>query len=338
MNIILRIIHFVIRALTFVFDKFRRLFVDCSLEHYKVTAPGTLRLYPGLLAGDSDAIEHARGIIGEFPLKPVAVDDKLNVLSNSITDFKDKRVALVAHWDPDGLVDPYVLEYFSALKTIGYTTILATENKLRQAEEISPVIDAIVWRKCDGYDFTSWKAAFEAFPSLYEAHEVTLTNDSVFAPIGSLEPMYHAMDDIACDFWGATESPQFMPHLQSFFLVFRQTVLRHKAFYEFWQGVPLSSDRNLAISCEIRLTLWLALHSLRPAAFIPHAHGDISDINPSCDYWKQILLAGVPFIKRELLFRNARNASIIGWEKILIQKKYPIDLIYNYAARTGNTL
>ena len=119
------------------------------------------------------------------------------------------------------------------LKQLGKKIILCSAAPLAALPQETDIFDAIVCRTCAGYDFTSWKAAFEAFPSLYEAAEVTLCNDSVFAPIGSYAPVYQTMASIPCDFWGMSFSHEIMPHMQSFHLVLRKKALQHTAFKHF---------------------------------------------------------------------------------------------------------
>ena len=70
-----------------------------------------------------------------------------------------RKAAVVAHWDPDGLIDPYVEHYLKHLRELGYLTVLATGSEPVQPPE-SPWLSALVLRHCPGYDFTSWKAAF----------------------------------------------------------------------------------------------------------------------------------------------------------------------------------
>ena len=78
------------------------------------------------------------------------------------------------------------------MRELGYLTVFSTGSELAAPPD-SPWVSAVVARHCPGYDFTSWKAAFTCFPSLYRAREVVLTNDSVFAPFGSFGPVHEAM-------------------------------------------------------------------------------------------------------------------------------------------------
>lgn len=154
-------------------------------------------------------------------------------------DCTNSEAALLAHWDPENIVDPYVLHMAHHLKQLGKKVILCSAAPLTTLPQETDIFDAIVCRTCAGYDFTSWKAAFEAFPSLYDAKEVTLCSDRVFAPIGSYAPVYQTMASIPCDFWGMTFSHEIMPHMQSFHLVLRKRALQHPAFKNFIAAVAI---------------------------------------------------------------------------------------------------
>jgi lipopolysaccharide biosynthesis protein len=259
-------------------------------------------------------------------------------------DWTGSRVAVIAHWDPDGVVDAYVLHYAAALRAMGYFVLLSSDRPLRFARrsgleaasggELPMEIDAIVYRTCQGYDFTSWKAAFCAFPSLFSAAELLITNDSIFAPVGSLAYVHEAMDSVSCDFWGMVESHDKQPHLQSYYLVLRGAAVRSVAFRRFWDYVGALPNKEQAIACELSFALWLCFHGLRAGAYSPAENQPHPLLNPTHCGWEHLLeVCRAPFIKRDLIFSNPYRISLCHMDIALRNKGYPVHLILDYAAR-----
>ena len=293
--------------------------------------PGLVRLLDGLAqpagTGQFQAVQPGP------PSWPLA--GAVRVLHGAGRNFAGTRTAVVAHWDSRGRVDPYVTYMCRQLKGAGFQVVLASG---RLAPDMAPPdgwADAVVLRQGPGYDFASWKAALCAIASLRDCAELVWCNDSVFGGIGSYAAMHAAMARVACDFWGVTESRETMPHLQSYYLVFRPSALHSQALADFLDQVPLVDDRDAAVACEVRLSRRLALHGLRPAAFAPLPPGARDDVNPSCEFWRELLEAGVPMLKRELLLRNGRGVSLAGWTRQLAARGYPLELIVAYCNRQG---
>lgn len=250
--------------------------------------------------------------------------------------LESDKVVILAHWDPQNKIDAYVKNMCLHFKNIGKKVIISSANHIDCLSDIKEYADAALYRKCPGYDFTSWKAAFTAIPSLFECEEVTICNDSVFAPVGSYAPVYESMRKVNCDFWGMTFSRQIVPHLQSFHVVFRKKALRHPALKQFFEAVPCATDRENAIGFEIRLALWLELNGLQAGAFLI-LPWYTSQINPSINLYKKLLQWGCPLIKRQIIMEKNITKEYQNILKILTAKGYKTELIDNYLERTKLT-
>jgi lipopolysaccharide biosynthesis protein len=134
-------------------------------------------------------------------------------------NYEGMKVALIAHWDPQKIIDPYVFYYAENLKKFGYTIVLCSANEVEDIDNTNNCFDAVIYRKNSGYDFSSWKAAFTVLPSLFEANEILLTNDSFFDPIGDMHPFFSAMLPLKCDFWVSLNF-HFTVHIFKVFLLF----------------------------------------------------------------------------------------------------------------------
>lgn len=300
----------------------------------KVT-PAPISFLKQLSRNPAVARKKALALVGDQFTRSCSSEGQYEVVAGSGLDFSQQQVVLVAHWDPEGIVDPYVKHLCSHFKKLGKMVVLCSANTLHGRVFSPEWADAIVCRKCPGYDFTSWKVAIEAFPSLFSSEELTLCNDSVFAPIGSYAPVYDAMASVECDFWGMTSSRQVMPHLQSFHLVFKKRALSHSAVRQFFSSVVCHPDRSVAIGFELRLGLWLELYGLQPAAFIPFILRKRRNTNPSIHLWKQLLDWGCPIFKREQLTKGGTLARLYDWWTTVQKQGYPVEYIAAYYYRLG---
>lgn len=266
---------------------------------------------------------------------PVSIARHMRVIWGLETDFSQQRVALLAHWDPDGLVDAYVLHYARHLNACGFAVVLAGGGPVEVTEECRNVFAAAVYRTCPGYDFTSWKGALEALPSLLQAAELFLINDSIFAPVGDLRPILQSMREVPCDFWGLVQTkggPQ-LSFLHSYALLFRPAALGHPALAEFFARIPPDAQRDFALKHEVRLAQWLHFHGLSAGAWLPAEAMPWPWFDLPHLAWRQILRLGLPVMKRDMFFGRGKTRFPRGWERIARQHGYPVELIRNYLRR-----
>lgn len=302
---------------------------------FKRLSPGVIELIPGLLQDRPQARQQAFRLLKAFPQKKVSITGKAHCILGKDISFEGRKVVVIAHWDPDRVIDHYVIYQCRHFKTLGFDILLTSAGRPEHLDAVAcrDFVDAIVYRSCDGYDFTSWKAAFELFPSLYRSRELVLTNDSYFAPIGSFASVHSVMNEIPCDFWGLVGCNLIRPHLQSYYLVLHQSVLQHQSLKDFFDRIALSKDRDVAILYETSFSLWLAVHHFYPAAFVP-VSTDFS-LNYTFEYWKELIHTGVPILKREFFLKKEYHHKILQWRTECSHKGYPVKLIEDYLERRG---
>ena len=225
-------------------------------------------------------------------------------------------------------------------------------------ERVKPFCAAVVLRHNIGHDFGAVRDTlrFLGLPR-DNTQSLLITNDSVFGPLQDLAPILNKVDFDKADLWGATESWQHRYHLQSFFLVAGRRALTSPAWEKFWRGMRLVQSRFWVVQrYEIGLTQAMLAGGLRCAAIWPYdslirmlpppapggdhqvivgadpaedmrqGHLDrlrnhvaaATPMNPNAEFWRQLLLAGFPFIKRELLRNNpARVADLADWRNVV---------------------
>jgi len=215
----------------------------------------------------------------------------------------------------------------------------------------------VLIRRNVGYDFAAWREGFEHLGLPREDTEfVVMANDSVYGPLRPVSEMLQRLDFTQADAWGCTETWQSRYHLQSYFLAFAPGVLASAAWRRFWSGVRSTPSKTLVIQrYEIGLSQTLIRAGFAVRALWPYARltedvdlaliteerleGVMPDplqdvrkaharrvrdaavyrvpLNPTSDLWRQLLRAGFPFIKRELLRSNPSDVlDVVDWRDV----------------------
>ena len=217
--------------------------------------------------------------------------------------------------------------------------LVSTAEALRPDSfaRVAPLCAAVLTRLNVGLDFGSWRAALDAYPWLVDAELLVLANDSVYGPLGNLDPLFAAMNEQACDFWGMTEARQPRFHLQSYFLAFKRRCLASDAFRAFFAEVAFLSDKQQVID-EYELTLAgrLAASGLRWAAVAPGVELGWRGINPMHQLWRSTLEGGVPFVEIELLRDNPLHADLRRWEPLL-RRRFGYDTLFSSAISAASS-
>ncbi|HBJ77390.1 MAG TPA: hypothetical protein DDY68_06490 [Porphyromonadaceae bacterium] len=184
-----------------------------------------------------------------------------------------KRCAIFAHYDKNGIVQEYVLYYLKELKKVAQKIVFVSDYNLSQEEcsKIESITSYILAQRHGEYDFGSYKRGFFYALSnslLENCDELILCNDSCYGPIYPFEEMFKEMDKRGYDFWGVTlnssgiefkggktiDVPN-MPHIQSYFIVFKSQVFQSNVFANFLKNIHHEENKALiVIHYEIHFT------------------------------------------------------------------------------------
>ena len=246
------------------------------------------------------------------------------------------QLCLFAHYDPHGRLAPYTRHYLEALRALGVDIVLISTNLgeagIRSALEIC---HEVIVRPNRGHDFGSWKVGLKCYGRPLRTgpwQRLILANDSVFAPLFPLEEMFVAMSARGMDFWGVTDSYEVAWHLQSYFLVFESTALRHHAFWRFWRRCRHFDDKwTLITTCEVGLSQHLVEFGLHGAAYCSAdrlVNGE--PVNMTLAKWEALLENRCPMLKVMLLRDNPFGVDLSGWRERLAATGYNLALIDDY--------
>ncbi len=245
-----------------------------------------------------------------------------------------KRAILLAHYDRDGIIDPYVIVAAKEYRRFADTLALISVSTRVLPTELHGVVDYFVPRENIGYDFGSWKAGLEAIGPPSDFDEIICVNDSVYGPLFDLAPAITSPQHRDADFWGMTISAAVEPHVQSWFFAMRSRVIQSESFKRFWDscGSDLSKEQIIAqreigfskTLCDAgyhvaaaydgrdALPATVAERKKHSAWFSPwrtrqhlrKSRAQKAPFNPSELFYERLWDAGVPFLKRRIFTAN----------------------------------
>lgn len=250
-----------------------------------------------------------------------------------------RRICLFAGYDPDNVIDDYVVAYLSALSQhadIYYLADCAMPpselNKLRG-------IAKGAWAGRHGaYDFGSYSMLAQSLVGwdlIAKYDELLLANDSCYL-LSDFDAVFARMDDRRCDWWGlqatkgiaktrVAETNQFrqpipLPIVRasmldafedddlydfligSYFVAYRKPVIDDAGFRKLLNSVTVQPNKqNIVQKYEIGLTRYLITRGLVFDTFIP----DLYPFHPIYTNWHfHLIEEGFPLFKRYLLTSN----------------------------------
>jgi Rhamnan synthesis protein F len=279
------------------------------------------------------------------------------------------RVVVLVHYSRRGSFLRYFRYLVEQLDRAGFAVIIVSNSPKIDTdgvESLLPHCALVLHRRNIGYDFGAWREGILQIPDLARVEQLLITNDSVFGPLQDLAQVLERCDPAKGDVWGITESFDLRYHLQSYFLLFNNPVLRSAKFRQFWDRMRYVENKRVVIAkYEIGLSQMLvkqgfrlrALHpyrqlieavmaqSLAPA--VPGSHplrdGFLASllqqinagnpVNPTHYFWEYLVISlACPFIKRDLLEKNPVGVPFLGnWRTAVASASdYPIEYIEEY--------
>lgn len=215
------------------------------------------------------------------------------------------RVAVVASYGAEPTASRSLVRLIEEFEAHGYTVVLvrASESVHRPVWPESSTITPVVIAKPNvGYDFGSWATALALFPQIASAERVVLVNDSLIGPFASLSTMIADFEESASDVWGATDTLEYIPHLQSYLLGFTGGVLAHRSLRSFWRHVRVIDDKDaIVVRYEIGLSRLLSREGFVTRPWFGHDLIVPEGGNPTTIGGSRLVEAGFPFVKRILI-------------------------------------
>jgi hypothetical protein len=136
-----------------------------------------------------------------------------------------RSVAIYAHFAPYSGVSAMVARQLRDYARLGFRIVFVSAAPHFTEEDFASIrdsVEVVLHRRNFGLDFGSWVDAITLLPDLVEdIDELLLVNDSVLGPIHPLDGPLAEMRRGGEGLFGMTDSVQYAPHLQSYFLLAR---------------------------------------------------------------------------------------------------------------------
>ena len=272
-----------------------------------------------------------------------------------------RLLVLFAHFDLQGVVDPYVVYYLEALHRLGATIVFISASPSLTPESVAPIrplCAGIYTRRTLSLDFGSWHLAWSILRergwSLNQFDRLVIANDSVYGPLFPIEEMWSSFHD--ADMYGAIESVQQSPHLQSFFLAWDLNARTRPFLNDFWNDFQYVVDKLLLIrryevgistrarSAGLTIKPFLTFGAVRESYGQAPAHQQSRTmsrrrpVNSTIYFWHGLIEhLRFPFLKASLPRNNAPWQDSIQYLREFIEEHthYPYELIKSNVDRLG---
>ncbi|MDR0617280.1 MAG: rhamnan synthesis F family protein [Endomicrobium sp.] len=273
-----------------------------------------------------------------------------------------KRLAIYFFFDKDGIVGDYAIYYLKELKKCVSEIAVVVNGKLNDEgrKKFESVSDKFIIRENIGFDSAAYKEAIISygFEKIKEYDELLLCNFTCYGPVYPFKEMFDEMDNRKCDFWGINRHPEqhayiipyrkdsyIREHIQMYFIVIRNTILRSKHFKEYWDTLEVSRDYNSArVVHELKFTNYFETLGFTSDSYVNFKLNKTSANDSVLNADEQLINNKNPLIKRKVFFIDNRQwiDRFIGhsardvMEYVDKNTSYDVNLIWDDLLRTQN--
>lgn len=246
-----------------------------------------------------------------------------------------KRLGVMVFYDKDNIIDDYVIFMLDAFKEACDDLIIVSNTPLNDDNlaRFKTYSDKILVRQNRGLDAGAFKDVYDHYHEEFANYdELILINDTFYGPFDPFKDINAKMADKDLDFWGlcasyecengfgSLRSKQIPAHIQTFFVAYRSTVLRSKAFKQYWENYSIDDMDNFERVVTKHETYFT--HYLEMAGFKWDTYLDLSAFK--ADYFKNnyniyaysayqlIKYYHAPFIKRKNFIFERNDALFLN--------------------------
>ncbi len=159
----------------------------------------------------------------------------------------EKRICLLAGYDKNNTIEDYVVFLVQELSKISDVYYFADgEMPAAELDKIRPYTEYAESAPHQGHDFGSWQYLIHyiGWNKIGQYDEMIICNDSIYGPMTSMQDIFDYMELRGYDFWGLTENYHSNYHLDSYFMVFNNDILKNIKFQEFWKNITPGFNRK----------------------------------------------------------------------------------------------
>ena len=245
-----------------------------------------------------------------------------------------KRLAVFVFYDKDNIVDDYVLYILDSLKVAVDDMIIVSNSNLNfeEKEKLSAYTNKLVIRNNIGLDIGAFSEIYLSYNSyIKKFDELVVLNDTFYGPFKPFKKIFDEMVNKDVDFWGlaanynSVDGYGYLPdnmihsHVQSYFMVFRSSLLKSKVFNDYWKKYNIyeMNSFNAAVTKhELAFTYFLEQNGFKWDIYSNLNKYKSDDINANFNCYayasfEMIKNLNFPILKRKNLIFNKRDALFL---------------------------
>ncbi|MDR0851644.1 MAG: rhamnan synthesis F family protein [Clostridiales Family XIII bacterium] len=227
------------------------------------------------------------------------------------------RAAIFVFYDEKGIADRCIDYYLTNLAAHISRLIVVSNGEITDDSRtlFEKHTKEIYTRHNEGFDTWAYKFGLEklGWDHAAEYDEVILANDTVFGPVFPFSEMFDEMSGRGLDFWGATQHDEFrddftkknpwkcLPaHVQTYFLVLGNRLLREPKLKAYWDRLPIIDSWADAIG--LHESVFTKTFADMGYSWDVYAHPEIDPEhpNPTILHPMKLLYSRFPFVKVKL--------------------------------------
>ena len=164
-----------------------------------------------------------------------------------------KRAGVFVFYDKNGKVNRYIPYLLDGIKPLLDRLVIVVNGAINDEGRniLESYSEELIQRDNEGFDTWGYKTGMDYFgwDCISEMDELVIFNDTVMGPVFPFSEMFDEMDARKLDFWGITRHYKDMAnpynceygyipaHIQSYFCVFGNRMLKSEAFQNYWDNL-----------------------------------------------------------------------------------------------------
>lgn len=224
-----------------------------------------------------------------------------------------KRLCIFAHYDPDNLIDKYVVLYIKSLSKL-FSIIFVSDCSSINKKDLNKIKNYTIKRivKHHGeYDFGSYKRGYlyaKKNQLLKKYDWLLFANDSCYGPFYKIDNFIKKQDNLINTVYGMTLNTKTETvHIESFFIALPKNIFLKKDIISFFKGVKKEYDKNTIVEkYEYGLAEIINKYKPKLNSFFDDPK---FTLDPLQSKWLIMIEKGFPFLKRNLFKENINEVK-----------------------------
>lgn len=252
----------------------------------------------------------------------------------------DQPVCFFCSYDKHSTIKENVYYYLNELRVAGFDIVFISSSDTLSDDDLEKLSNQcirIINRENKGYDFYGWKIGLREYPHYWKHKALLLANDSVLGPFFSIQDIIMRLENEGADIIGMTDSLQFQPHLQSYFLYCKKIVSNSQEFIDFFDSIKVLKFKmaivrkyevgfSKSLCNRFRLSALYSISNCLIRSQNLEKPRNLIDITH--DLWKPLITElRFPFLKKRIVAKSGITIEEISEVLTKSNSNYSLDIL-----------